>query len=135
MRLVSRLNTWVYRASGGRIGGRIPGGGPVGLLGMTGRRSGRRLTLPLVYARDGARVVLVASQGGMPRHPIWYRNLEAHPDVEFQIGRERRAYRARTARGEEREAAWKLACAVYPDFAEYQKRTQREIPVVVLDPR
>lgn len=133
MKLFSRLNVWVYRASSGRIGGKFPGGGPVGLLTMTGRRSGRQLTLPLVYGIDEDRIVLVASQGGLPRHPTWYLNLRANPAVTFQIGRSIRPYVARVVSGEERAHYWRVANAAHPDFDEYQKRTDREIPVVVLE--
>lgn len=134
LRFASRLNTAVFRATGGRLGGRFPGGAPVGLLTTTGRKSGRERTLPLVYARDGERVLLVASQAGMPRHPLWYRNLEANPDVSFQIGGDVRRYRARAAGPDELAALWKVVCEVYADFDEYRKRTDREIPLVILEP-
>ena len=135
MKVVSWLNTWVFEASGGRLLNRFPGGGVIGLLTTTGRKTGRRRTAPLCYGREGDRVVLVASQGGLPHHPVWYLNLCQHPEVEFQIGRERRPYRARVAENEERTHYWQVACAAYADFAEYQKRTEREIPVIVLEPR
>jgi deazaflavin-dependent oxidoreductase (nitroreductase family) len=88
-----------------------------------------------VYARDADRIILVASQGGMPRHPIWYLNLTAHPDVEFQVGSERRSYRVREVEGEERERCWQIACEAYSGFDAYQKRTERRIPVLLLEPR
>src|SRR5512134_392916 len=80
---MSAVNRWVFRASGGRLGSRFLRGAPVGLLTTTGRKSGRPRTTPLIYLEDGERVVLVASQGGFPKHPIWYLNLGAHPAVEF----------------------------------------------------
>lgn len=134
LKIMSRLQTWLIRASGGRLGGRFLRGAPVGLLTTRGRKSGQPRTLPLIYLRDGERVVIVASQGGMPRHPIWYLNLQAHPEVTFQIGGERRSYRARRAPADEKAALWPRLCQVYPDYDDYQKRTDRDIPVVVLEP-
>jgi deazaflavin-dependent oxidoreductase (nitroreductase family) len=134
IKAISRLNTWVFQASGGRLGSRFLGGAPVGLLTTTGRRSGARRMTPLIYLADGDRIVLVASLGGMPRHPIWYRNLEANPEVEFRTRRGGRRYRARTASAAEKAAYWPRLCAIYPAYDDYQKRTDREIPVVVLEP-
>lgn len=134
LKLMSRLQTWLIRASGGRLGARFLRGAPVGLLTTRGRKSGQPRTLPLIYMRDGERVVIVASQGGMPRHPIWYLNLQAHPEVTFQIGGERRSYRARRASSDEKTGLWPSLCKVYPDYDDYQKRTDRDIPVVVLEP-
>src|SRR6185369_6999507 len=86
IKAMSRLNTWAYRATKGRLGGRFRGGAPVMLVTTTGRKTGRRLTIPLLYLRDGDRVVTVASKGGMDQHPLWYRNMVAHPQVDVQIG-------------------------------------------------
>ena len=134
LKLFSRLNVWVFRATGGRIGKRFPGGGPVGLLTFTGRKTGKRRTIPLVYGLEGERVALIASQGGMPKHPIWYYSLVEQPEVEFQIGSDRRRYRCREVAGEEGERAWKSCTVHHPDFDEYAKRTDRVIPVFVLEP-
>jgi deazaflavin-dependent oxidoreductase (nitroreductase family) len=131
---MSALNRWVFRLSGGRLGSRFLRGAPVGLLTTTGRKSGQPRTTPLIYLEDGERVVLVASQGGFPKHPIWYLNLAAHPEVEFELPRRpRQRYRARTADPTEKAALWPRLCAIYPDYADYQARTDRDIPVVVLD--
>jgi deazaflavin-dependent oxidoreductase (nitroreductase family) len=135
IRAISALNIWAYRASGGRLGGRFRGGAPVCLLTTTGRRSGRPRTAPLLYLEDGERVVVVGSKGGMSRHPTWYLNCAANPDVEVEIGRERRAMRARTASAGERAELWPRLVEMYPDYAAYQARTEREIPVVILEPR
>jgi deazaflavin-dependent oxidoreductase (nitroreductase family) len=136
LRAMSAANTFVFRLSGGRLGGRFLGGAPVGLLTTTGRKSGKPRTTPLIFLEDGERVVLVASQGGMPRNPLWYDNLSARPDVEFEPPRRpRRAYRARTAGAEEKRALWPRLVAIYGDYDDYQKRTDREIPVVILEPR
>lgn len=134
IKAMSRLNTWVYRATGGRIGGKFLRGAPVLLLTTTGRRSGQRRTAPLIYVRDGERLVLIASKGGMDHHPLWYLNLVANPAVEVQIGREVRPMRARTATPDEKAALWPKAVAVYRDYADYQARTSRDIPVVILEP-
>jgi deazaflavin-dependent oxidoreductase (nitroreductase family) len=135
IKLMSRLNTWAYRATGGRLGGRFPGGAPVMLLTAVGRKSGRRHTTPLLYLRDGDRLVTVASKGGMDHHPLWYRNLLANPDVDVQIGTRVQAMRAHTANDAEKSALWPKLVAMYPDYASYQARTTRAIPVVVLSPR
>jgi deazaflavin-dependent oxidoreductase (nitroreductase family) len=134
LKLMSRANTWVFRATGGRIGSRFPGGAPIGLLTTTGRRSGRPRTAPLLYLADGERLVVVASQGGLPRHPLWYENLAGHPEVEFRTPQGSRRYRARTASAEEKAAYWPRLCALYPSYDAYQKRTDRDIPVVLLEP-
>jgi deazaflavin-dependent oxidoreductase (nitroreductase family) len=134
IRLMSLGNTWVFRATGGRLGSRFLRGAPVGLLTTTGRKSGRRRTTPLIYLEDGGRIVLVASQGGLPHHPVWFLNLQADPAVWFQIGSEPRAFRARRAGEAEKRGLWPRLCAVYPDYDDYQRRTDREIPVVILEP-
>lgn len=135
IKAMSRLNTWAYRATGGRLGGRFLRGAPVLLLTTVGRRSGQPRVAPLIYLRDGERLVLVASKGGMDHHPLWYRNLAADPQVTVQIGREVLPMRARTADAAEREALWPRLLAIYPDYADYQARTARRIPVVILEPR
>lgn len=136
MKIMGALNTWIYRATGGRWTRTFFGSGEVGILVVRGRKSGRMLDIPLVFARDGENIVVIASQGGMPKHPIWYLNLRANPDVEFEIGADRRAYRAEVVEeAAERTRLWQIAQASYPDFDEYQKRTERIIPVIRLVPR
>jgi deazaflavin-dependent oxidoreductase (nitroreductase family) len=135
IRAMSAANRFVFRLTGGRLGGRFRGGAPVGLLTTTGRRSGQRRTTPLIYLEDGDHVVLVASQGGLPKHPIWYLNLSASHLVDFQKPRgPSLRYRARTANAEEKRALWPRLCAIYSPYDDYQKRTDRPIPVVILDP-
>lgn len=137
IRAMSAANVLLFRLSGGRLGAKFfKHGSPVGLLTTVGRKSGRTRVAPLIYLADESRIVLVASQGGMPKHPVWFLNLEANPDVRFET-RERgvRRYHARRASAEEKAALWPRLCAVYPDYADYQARTDRDIPVVVLDPR
>lgn len=135
IKVMSKLNTWIYRLTGGRVGGRFFGGAPVMLLTTTGRRSGEPRVAPLLYLEDGDLVVTVASKGGMSHHPLWYRNLVANPAVEVTIGGTTRPMTARTATAEEKESYWPRLTAMYPDYATYQKRTTREIPVVILSPR
>jgi proline iminopeptidase len=104
------------------------------LLTTTGRKSGEQYIFPLFYGRTGDSYIVVASKGGAPQHPGWYRNLLAHPDVEVQVGTQKLKARARTATGEERTRLWQTALTFWPPYADYQKKTEREIPVVVLDP-
>lgn len=103
------------------------------LLTTTGRKSGEPRTMPLIYQPDGDNYVVVASKGGWEHHPAWYLNLEANPDVEVQVKADRFKARARTAEGEERARLWKLMAATWPQYDDYQKKTDREIPVVVLE--
>ncbi len=130
----SYLNTWLYRASGGRIGGSVVGGAPVVLLTTTGRKSGQPRTAPLLYLEDGEDIVVVASQGGMPKDPLWFKNLEAHPEAEVEIGTQKRKVRARRATDAEKATLWPKVTALYSGFDLYQARTERNIPVVILSP-
>jgi deazaflavin-dependent oxidoreductase (nitroreductase family) len=134
MKLMSVANTWVFRAWGGRLGAKFLRGAPAGLLTTTGRKSGAQRTTPLIYLTDGERTVLVASQGGMPRNPLWYDNLVAHPEVAFRTSRGQRRYRAHTVDCAEKAALWPRLVAIYRDYDGYQKRTDRDIPVVALEP-
>ena len=124
-----------YLASGGLVGHRFPGFPPVLLLDHVGAKSGIRRTTPLAYIEDGADVVLVASKGGHPSNPAWFHNLRAHPETTVQIGRERRAVHARVASPDERARLWPKAVAAYAGYRGYQERTQRQIPLVILEPR
>jgi proline iminopeptidase len=103
------------------------------LLTTKGRKTGEPRTTPLIYTRDGERFVIVASKGGAPQHPGWYENLRKDPAVELQVLAEVFPARARVAEGEERERLWEKANEVWPHYAEYQQKTDREIPVVVLE--
>ena len=128
-------HTLVYRATGGLVGHRFPGAPPMLLLDHVGAKSGTPRTAPLVYFEDGRDVVIVASKGGHPKHPAWYHNLRAHPDTTVQIGRERRAVQARVAGPDEHARLWPKAVATYGGYRDYQERTDREIPLVILQPR
>ena len=137
----ARVQTWLYRRTGGRVGAthRVGAGFrkpvPTLLLDHVGRSSGKAYTTPLLYLDDGERVVVAASSGGMARHPQWYRNLLARPDTRVQIRSEVRPVRARTATAQERTALWPRLVDLYADFADYQSWTDREIPVVLLESR
>ena len=135
IKILSALTNWAYRATGGKIGGKFRRGAPVMLVTTTGRKSGKPRTVPLIYLEDGGDLVIVASKGGMSHHPAWYRNLEANPDVEVEIGSERRQMRARRASDEEKAELWPRLTQIYRDYDDYQARTDRNIPVVVLSPR
>ena len=135
IKVLSRLNTWAYRLTNGKIGGTYLHGIPVLLLTVVGRKSGRRLTSPLTYIMDGDRAVVAASRTGMDHHPAWYLNLVANPDVEVQMRGDVRPMRAHTADDAERAVLWPKLVAANPDYGAYQARTQRKIPVIVLSPR
>jgi deazaflavin-dependent oxidoreductase (nitroreductase family) len=128
-------HTAVYRASHGVIGHRFPGAPPALLLDHVGARTGARRTSPLVYGVDGENLILVASKGGYPKNPAWFHNLRANPDTTVQVGSQRRRVRARVAEGEERDRLWQLMVGVYGGYESYRQRTEREIPLVVLEPR
>jgi len=132
---MSDLNTWIYRISGGKLGARWLRGAPVMLLTTMGRKSGKPRTKPVLYLRDRDDVVIVASKGGMSRHPSWYLNLEANPNVEIEIGTAKASMKAGRATEEEKAALWPRLVEMYRDFDDYQARTERNIPVVVLSPR
>ena len=121
-----------YRANGGQVTGAFANR-PLLLLTTTGARSGQPRTSPLVYTTDGDRLVIVASKGGAPTNPDWYHNLVRHPDVTVELGRERFRARATIAQGAERDRLFNQHAAQMPAFAEYQTRTARRIPVVVLE--
>jgi deazaflavin-dependent oxidoreductase (nitroreductase family) len=108
-------------------------GHPTLLLTTRGRKTGEARTLPLIYGRDGDDVLVVASRGGAPNHPRWYLNLEADPEVEVQVKGDRFHAHARTATAQERPRLWDIVTKVFPDYLDYQTRTTREIPVVVLE--
>jgi deazaflavin-dependent oxidoreductase (nitroreductase family) len=130
------VHTFVYKHSGGRIGHHLPGvGAPMLLLDHVGAKSGIKRTSPLLYVDAGDDVAIIASKGGYPKHPAWFHNLKANPDTTIQIGTETRPIRARVATGEERDRLWDKAANAYGGYEGYQERTDRKIPVVVLERR
>ena len=122
-----------YESSGGARGNTMHGL-PVVIVTMRGAKSGKIRKTPVMRVEHDGSYAVVASMGGAPTHPEWYHNIVAHPDVELQDGPQPRAYRARLVSGAEREQWWKRAVAAFPNYAGYQRKTDREIPVFVLDP-
>lgn len=133
MKAWSAFNVWVYRLSAGRLLGSFLGA-PVCLVTMTGRKTGKIRTIPLIYLPHDDDVILVASQGGMDTHPVWYHNLVANPEVEVQDGARRRKLLARRASDQEKRELWPHILSIYKDFAGYQERTSRNIPVFICSP-
>ncbi len=138
IRVMSRVQTQLYRATRGRVGGRFLRGARVGILSHTGRRSGELRRTPLIYVHRGDDIVVAASKGGFSGHPAWYYNVTANPQVSFQAGAEDRPMRARHATATERPDLWALLDREYRDFATYRERAAlqgREIALFVLEPR
>jgi F420H(2)-dependent quinone reductase len=128
-------HTAIYRATGGRIGHTLPGMPTILLLDHVGAKSGIERTSPLLYFADGEDLVIVASKGGFPKHPAWFHNLRANPDTTVQVGREQRAVHARVATPAERARLWPKAVDSYSGYDDYQRKAEREIPMVILEPR
>lgn len=122
-----------FRANDGKVGGAFAGA-PMLLLHTTGARTGADRVNPLVHGRDGDNLVIFATKGGAPTDPDWYHNLLAHPDVTVEVGTEIVPVRARVAEGDERDRLWSLQKELMPGFAEYEAKTTRQIPVIVLEP-
>ena len=120
-----------FRANQGKVGGQLANI-PLLLLTMTGAKSGRTITKPLAYTRDGDRIVVIASFAGAPKNPAWYNNLVAHLEVTVELGGERFRARATVTSGEERQRLFDNQAKQMPIFTEYQKKTTRQIPVIVL---
>ena len=118
-----------FRANGGRV----KGWAPLILLTTTGAKTGQPRIAPLMQVTDGDRLLAVASKGGAPKHPDWYLNLLAHPEVTVEVGSEKFTATARVLSGDERERAFKRAVEVYPPYGRYQEKTTREIPVIALE--
>ena len=133
LKAFTRINVWVYRLSGGRLMNTL-GGDPICLITMTGAKSGKVRTIPLMYVPYKEGVLLVASQGGAPKHPVWYHNLLAHPDIVVEQSGRKMHLTARILSGEERAQAWPVCVEHYADYADYQQRTNREIPVFYCEP-
>ncbi|HWE62117.1 MAG TPA: nitroreductase family deazaflavin-dependent oxidoreductase [Chloroflexota bacterium] len=121
-----------FRANGGNVGGQFAGA-PLLLLSTTGARSGRRLTIPVMYLADGDRLIVFASKAGAPTNPDWYHNLVANPTVTVEVGNETFDANASVVTGEERDRLYNLQSSRYPGFADYQSKTTRTIPVVALE--
>jgi deazaflavin-dependent oxidoreductase (nitroreductase family) len=132
-RAATKLHTFVYQATNGKVGGRLLGA-PVLLLTTTGRKSGKEHTVPLLYLPDGENLVVVGSNGGTATHPAWWLNLTANPEVGVEIGDRKLRVRAEKAGPEEKARLWKELVAMYRSYEDYRRRTDREIPVMLLKP-
>ena len=131
---MSRAQTWVYKKTDGKLGGKFLQGAPVALLTTTGRKTGEPRVSPLLYLREGNRIVLIASKGGAATNPMWYLNLKSNPEVSVQIKDEVLNLRARDATEDERALYWPKMTSLYTSFDDYQSWTDRVIPVVICDP-
>ena len=137
--LITALHRFVYRVSGGRLGGNL-GGKPMLLLTNIGRKTGKQRETPLLYvedqnpAGDGVRWVVVASNAGDDRQPAWWLNLQSRPDTTIQVGTRHHDVHARRATPDEVEAIWPTLLSAYSYYDAYRKRTARDIPVVFLEP-
>ena len=132
LRLFSVAHTALYRLSGGRFGGGLTPTAPTLLLTTVGRKSGKARTVPLIYLTDGSALVVVGSMGGSATHPEWWLNLRAAPEAQVTVKGRTWRVRAEEARGAERERLWPRLVQIFPGFANYQRATSREIPVVIL---
>jgi deazaflavin-dependent oxidoreductase (nitroreductase family) len=133
LRAMQHSNVWLYRKSGGKLGKSFMGASVL-LLTTRGRKTGKPRTAALIYLEEGDQLVVVASKGGSPENPLWYRNLQADPSVEVQVGPEQRAMSARTASDTDRARLWPKLVALYSPYADYQSWSDRTIPVVLLSP-
>lgn len=132
-RAVMTLHARLYQISGGRIGGQMFNS-PVLLLTTTGRKTGKQRVTPLLYLPDGAEMVVVASNGGAAKDPVWWLNLQAQPLAQVQVGRTRLNVHAQQATPEQKPRLWNLLTNMYPSYTSYQQRTTRPIPVIILTP-
>ncbi len=130
----SRLNSFVYKLSGGRLMGKFQGR-PVVLIEMTGAKSGKKRTIPLMYVPYKEGVIIVGSQGGAPKSPVWVKNLQADPNIVAQYGGKKMKLYARQVDDAEKEALWPICVEHYHEFADYRARTDRNIPVFDCQPR
>ena len=132
-KLGSGAHAGVYRATGGKLFGRM-GKSPILLLNTVGRKTGRKRTSPLLYVMDGEDFVIIASKGGAPTHPAWYLNLKANPDATVEVGDREVRVRAEEVDSEEKVRLWQKMIEMYPTYDDYQTKTKREIPLLVLRP-
>ncbi len=133
MKAYTRLNVFVFKKSNGRLMKNFPGGYPICLVGMTGKKSGMRRETPLIHLPHGNNKYLVASQGGMNKNPVWYYNIKANPSIDILVDGIKQNYRARQITSDEKAAIWPHLLTLYPDFDEYQARTDRDIPVFICE--
>lgn len=135
LRLYTRFNVWVYKKSNGRLLKNFLGGFPICVVGMKGKKSGVRREVALIHLPWGEKKLLVASKGGMEKNPLWYYNIQANPDIDIMFEGNTRFYTAVQATAEEKRDLWPHLLSLYPDFDEYQARTDRDIPVFICSPK
>jgi deazaflavin-dependent oxidoreductase (nitroreductase family) len=133
LKLGSGVHTGLYRATGGKLFGRM-GKSPIMLLNTVGRKTGRKRTSPLLYVMDGEDFVIIASKGGAPAHPAWYLNLKANPDATVEVGDREVRVRPEEVDSEEKVRLWQKMIEMYPTYDDFQTKTKREIPLLVLRP-
>lgn len=129
----TRMNVWVFKKSKGKLWKNFPGGYPICIVGMTGKKSGKFREIGSIYLPKDDAVLLVASQGGMDNHPAWYFNIKANPNVEITVAGHTRQMVARQVSDDEKRDLWPHLLSLYPDFDEYQARTDRNIPVFMCE--
>jgi deazaflavin-dependent oxidoreductase (nitroreductase family) len=134
MKLYTRLNVWVFKKSNGKLMTKFPGGYPICMVGMTGRKSGQRREVALIHLPHGENKLLVASQGGLDSDPVWFKNIMANPRVDIMVAGVTKNYAVYQADADEKRALWPHLLSLYPGFDEYQARTDRDIPVLVCKP-
>lgn len=134
LKLISKTHVFLNGATGGRMFNTLAGD-EVCFVTMLGAKSGRQIVMPLMYVPYGEGVLLVASQGGAPKNPVWYNNIFKNPDIEVRHRGRRMSLRARLATAEEKPALWPLCDAAYAPYADYRARTARDIPIFVCEPR
>jgi deazaflavin-dependent oxidoreductase (nitroreductase family) len=132
-KLGSGVHAGVYRATGGKLFGRM-GKIPILLLNTVGRKSGKKRTSPLLYVMDGEDFVIIASKGGAPTHPAWFLNLRNDPEATVEIGDREVRVRAEEVDSEAKARLWRKMVEMYPTYDDYQKKTEREIPLLILHP-
>ncbi len=135
MRAYTRFNVWVYKKSNGKLMTNFPGGYPICLVKMIGKKSGAAREIALIHLPWGDKKLLVASQGGLGKNPVWYYNIKANPDIEIMHGGIKKSYHAVQATEVEKRELWPHLLSIYPDFDEYQARTDRDIPVFICSPK
>lgn len=133
LKLGTGVHSGIYRATRGKLFGRM-GKSPLLLLNTVGRKTGRKRTTPLIYVMDGENFVIIASKGGAPTHPAWYLNLMANPDVKVEVGDREVHVKAEEVYGEDKSRLWRKMVETYPTYDDYQMKTERKIPLLVLRP-
>jgi deazaflavin-dependent oxidoreductase (nitroreductase family) len=135
MKYYTRLNVWVYKKTSGRLMRNFPGGYPICIVGMKGKKSGKHREIALIHLPWGDKKLLVASQGGMENHPLWYFNICANPQIDIMVGGDTQSYLAELASPEQKRELWPHLLSMYPDSDSYQARTDRDIPVFICEPQ